>query len=146
MSIPTFDALPSASPTARCRSFVLFVRDALNELATGNEYNNMFVANLRDHMRHAWEDAEPQFDALQNAIAQLDADTVTRHGLAGPQLDFKLATVAHWATRFSGGATTDVLRRLLDAINNLLHSLLDATGTGSALSELKDAIRDALDD
>lgn len=79
-------------------------------------------------MRDAWEDGAigQSFDALGNAVSVLHGDQVQRHGLAALQLEFKLATVRHWAGHFRANPDVEGLRRLLDAIDNLLESLLDA--------------------
>ena len=108
----------------------------------------MFEAELREEMRAAWNDASPQFEEVAVAVANLPVDSVRRHGLAGPQLRFKLATVRYWTERLQGGGANAgfVLRRLLDAIDTLLDSLLAATCAGSSLKELRDAVRDSVSD
>ena len=143
--LPDFD---NDDDSDKRRKFVSWVEETLSNLV-GDEYQGLFVERLRIPMRNAWEDRNQiplGFDALGDAVSGLNSDQVQSHGLAGHQLDFKLATVRHWAGRFHDDPDVGILRRLLDAIDNLLDSLLDAIGAGSALSELKDAIRDALDE
>lgn len=88
---------------------------------------------------------------LADSVANLAPGQVVRHGLGGAQLDFELATVRYWAQRFIDRqsialdrAAKGVLRWLLNAINTLLTSLASAVGAGTALQEMKDAIRDAI--
>lgn len=110
-------------------------------------------------LHQAWEDTVGQFRRLEQSVINIGPGEVARHGLGGAQLKFKLANVARWSERLGDGdlPTPDdatmarlpakwrkYIRHLLNSINNLLKSILDAVGAGSALQEIKDAIKDAL--
>lgn len=146
MPIPIFPNLDGQDDPSKRSHFAGWVLGALNSLAE-EEYRELFVDDLYDSMAAAWADAGAQFDWLPAAVAELRPDQVANHGLGGDQLSFKLATVRYWATRFLEAPLalrSRLLRRLLDAIDTLLESLLDALGVGSSLKEMKDAIRDSV--
>ena len=147
MPLPVFPNLDDLDDFAKRTQFVDWVLDALRHLVEDEEYRELFVDDLHGDMRAAWNDADGTFDELPEAVAALHPRQVVLHGLAGAQLRFKLATVRYWAERFLGdGGNGFVLRRLLDSIDTLLDSLLAATGAGSSLKELKDAVRSSVND
>lgn len=72
--------------------------------------------------------------------------TLQLHGLSGEQLRFKLNNVQLRERVFRSNVTFGPLRRLINAIDTLLESILDAVPGGGALKELKDAALDATED
>ena len=146
MPLPDFPNLDDSDDAAKRAQFVRWVLEALKRLVEGQEYRGLFADDLHRDMEAAWNDAVAGFGEFPRAVAALQPEEVDRHGLAGPQLRFKLATVRYWTERFQGGGENAgfVLRRLLDAIDTLLDSLLAAVGAGSSLKELKDAIRNSV--
>ena len=99
-------------------------------------------------MRAAWEVARHRFEFAHPFLAKIPPHQIWLHGLDGPELDVKLATVRYWAGRFTAEASATHLRRLLNSIDTLLDSLLDAIGGAGAgaVQEIKDVIRDAIVD
>lgn len=146
MPIPDFPNMDNFNDAKKRQCFVLWVKQTLSELATEEEYEQIFADTLIGLMRNAWGDVEQSFDELAESVVGLDTRQVEIHGLSGNQLDFKLATVRYWAQQFNGRAAKSVLRRLLNAINTLLVSLATAAGAGTILQEMKDAIKDAIDE
>lgn len=145
MPLPPFPNLDDIDDSAKRSQFVGWVIDALQFLVEDQEYHELFVDGLVGDMDAAWNDARPAFAGFPGAAGELPADRILNHGLAGAQLDFKLATVRYWAGRFGqDGVNRFVLGRLLDSIDTLLDSLLAAMGVGSSLTELKDAIRNSV--
>jgi hypothetical protein len=97
-------------------------------------------------MRAAWQEMPPHFQDLERAIEALPPEQILRHGFSGRQLDFKLGVVASWWQRFSAGGGRRIAKRLLDAIDDVLESLIDSTGVGGAIKEIKKAINGSIDD
>ena len=96
-------------------------------------------------MKAAFEEVKGSFDNLAVQAANIQLTNIQSHGLGGAQLDFKLRTVEFWADRVRHpNIGSRWIRRLLDAIDTLLDSILDAVGIGSSIKEIKDAIRDAM--
>jgi hypothetical protein len=90
----------------------------------------------RDAMRE-YMDSE-RFEALLEAVRGLEDERIVASGLSGAQLFVKRETVRVSERRFLRSPTAGLFRRFLQAADNLLKSILDATGAGSALEELKE--------
>ena len=79
-----------------------------------------------------------EYERLLDLVRALAAAQMTRHGLAGAQLGIKRETIRLTEQRFVAHPSGRLFRRLLQALDVLLDSILAATGGGSALKELKD--------
>ncbi|MEA2255788.1 MAG: hypothetical protein QOG35_1833 [Solirubrobacteraceae bacterium] len=109
-----------------------------------------------DVASRAWEDilARGELEMLERAIAsEIYDERLDRVGLSGPSLEFKLAVVqaAHDNARRGGDEPGPrlraLLRRLLDAIDVVLDSLVGALhGIGEVLREFKEALRARIED
>ena len=110
-------------------------------------------------LHRAWNEVAGRFLELDQSVMHIESRTVARHGIGGAQLRFKLGNVARWSQRLGAVdlPTLDeapmarlpdnwrkYIQYLLDSINNLLNSILKALGAGSAVQEIKDAIKDAI--
>lgn len=142
----TYPETGQNSDQDRLIEFVRWTSQALKDIVvlespTGRD---LFYSELRDPMLAAWSDVSGRFDGLVLAVEQLPDEVIQRHGLEGAQLEFKLGTVRTSSRLYSRYGTGRLLRRLLEAIDTLLDSILDATGFGSAISEFKDAVRDSI--
>ena len=115
----------------------------LVERGTDDRDRLVFEEGLRILMLPALLDTKPEFDRLGGAIAEISPESIERHGLYGDPLRFKLAVVRHWYDAFRGVGGVGLLRRLLDALEGLLDSIIDAAGTGGAVKEIKEAIRNS---
>lgn len=146
MVIPNFPSVDGIDDGEKRKLFVVWVKESLDCLVNEKEYEHLFVDELVIPMRSAWKEAKPLFEDFEKEVVNLEDGVVEQHGLAGAQLDFKLATVRHWAGIFLSSALRPILRWLLKAIDTLLKSLLSATPVGTALEEMKDAISDAIDE
>ena len=134
------------------RQFIDYTRYLLNEIvqnaAEGGTYAECVHPIARDHMQNAWEEALPLFQELQENMQQINDEAVRTHGLGGAQLRFKLANVEWWSQQenlteqnFQTAMWIANIWRLLDSIDTLLESILAALGAGSALTEIKDSIK-----
>ena len=132
----------------RLIGFVRFVEALLAEIVRDGkdpQGRRLFFEPLLAPMHEAWETGRNEFRALQAALLDLSAAAMDRHGLSRPQLTFKLSVVRHFSALFNSHGKR-WLRRLLDVIDTLLKSILDAIGVGGAAGELKDMIRDSIDE
>jgi DUF1009 family protein len=123
------------------------LRSLVNE-GYDSKGRRLFMLNVIEKMRPAWEEFEGDFDVQKanSLIQNVAAARLQSFGLYGKQLDLKLAVIAAWTQRFSQSRLKKILLKLLDAIDTLLDSLIAATGIDEALKEIKDILRDSIDD
>jgi hypothetical protein len=108
----------------------------------------LFYAKLSKPIADAWLEFEKSFDkaaefAKVDALSDLD---LRQSGLIGKQLDAKLAVVAHHRKKFLQLGGAKWLKKLIDAFDTLLESILKAAGISEAIKELKEVLSDAADD
>jgi hypothetical protein len=109
--------------------------------------NELFEPELLSDMRAAWAEVEnaDHFANIQRRIRDVtDQTTWTDHGLNGQQLRFKLAVIRFFHQRYIAIGGRRLLKKLLDIIDDLLDSILEAIGAGGAISEIKDFIKDSV--
>ena len=149
VEFPEFSGYVHADPRPVLIKFLQQLRDFLDEIVTTDADSlgsqGLFLHPLLEDMRAAWTEARPNFDGAIDRLSNLDLDRLRQHGLYGRQLRFKLAVIRFFYSRYLG-VGRGILRKLIDIIDDLLKSLLDAMGTGGAISEIKDFIKDSLDD
>jgi len=108
----------------------------------------LFIEALLPEIRQAWEEFRNDFDVekAQELIKKTPGPVLQSHGLYGHQLSLKLLAIATWRERFLGKRTKKLLLKLLDAIDTLLDSLMQAAGIDKALKEIKDILRNSIDE
>lgn len=124
-------------------AYVRVIRQFLDEIVeTGTDYQRrpLFDEALIGLMRAAWHEARPRFDVVAARAAELAPRAIEEHGLAGQQLQYKLAVVEHRNGIFRSLGGVFGFRRVIEAIDTLLKSILDAAGVGGGLAEIKDYI------
>lgn len=128
------------------------------------EFLDIIVANQDQRFNFLWEgspelqqqaqatfeaDIIPSANALIEHIPELDETQIERHGLSGQPLAFKFAVIGtisrQWENVRDALRLPEWLKRLIDAIDVVLKSIIDAAtitmpGIGGALVEFKDAI------
>jgi len=113
------------------------------------------------HVQEAWEEVQPKFAQLVDAIQSRDYDrNLMDAGLSGAQLRFKLALFDHAKRAFDQGAQgrwtgmtgrwisvkiKKLLAQLLKAINWLLGSIAHAISIAEPIKEAKEGIEQLLD-
>ncbi|MDT8856692.1 hypothetical protein RNZ50_17005 [Paracoccaceae bacterium Fryx2] len=141
---------PSFSGDGDSRSvlatFVLTVRDFLEEIVrSGTDYfgGQLFDRDLHDEMERPFFEIYPEFERAARAVAGLEAAAIAAHGLSGEQLRFKFSVIGHHNDRFRAIGGVTLFRKLIDALDVLLQSLLSAlvpAGIGTGIAEIKDYI------
>ena len=113
------------------------------------------------HVQEAWEEVQPKFGQLVQAIQSRDYDrNLIDAGLSGAQLRFKLAVFDSAKRAFDEGAQgrwtgtagrwisvtiKKLLAKLLRAINWLLGSMAHAIGVAEPIKEAKEGLEQLLD-
>jgi hypothetical protein len=112
------------------------------------EGKSFFIPDLHDEIRAAWEEFLKDFslDHAFTLIQNTSTERLQASGLYGRQLNLKLSVVNKWMERFSKKRLKKILLRLLDAIDTLLDSLIAATGINEALKEIKEILRNSIDE
>lgn len=91
----------------------------------------------------AWSAESERFAPISQQARELTVGTLRDHGLEGAALKLKLGVVDFWHRRYRIVGKT-ALRRLIEALNDLLKCYLAAIGANEALAEIKDFIRNCL--
>jgi hypothetical protein len=150
---PIFSGDPSEDPRETLRSFIEALRQFLDELILeGRDPRGepLFHDALRAYMRPAWEEGRPLFAEVVDAIrsrdgrSRLSNEAILSRGLWGAQLRFKLSVFRYLHGRYltlGKGA----LRRLLEAIDTLLSSIVSAIGGAEGIKEIQQYIEHSLD-
>jgi|GEM_PF-2620916 hypothetical protein len=151
VEFPTFDG--DDDPPLVLANFLKAVRKFLAELVETDRDSlgdRLFVRALRNEMLAAWEEAQVHFDLAieraENSYLRLQpGNALYEHGLYGRQLRFKLAVIRYFYGQYLS-VGKGILKKLIEMIDDLLKSILDAIGAGGAISEIKDFIKDSIDD
>ena len=108
----------------------------------------LFIEELLPKIPKAWEEFRADFNVekAERLVNETPGPVLQSHGLYGHQLTLKLSAIASWRKRFLGKKTKKLLLRLLDAIDTLLDSLMQAAGIDKALKEIKDILRNSIDE
>lgn len=157
MPIPEFELDADATNDVVLREYFLtYTRNLLDHIVTNavdedNEIATLFTVESANFMKNAWEEVLPLFEAWTGNMRHINPGAIILHGLGGAQLRFKLANVAWWSQQVNlatennqTGQWIAYIERLLDSIDTLLDSILAASGGGSALKEMKDSIKNAI--
>lgn len=115
----------------------------VSESGTDPNGRPLFEEEMLPFLRDAAAEVQENFSALQFRASELQPEQIFPHGLAGDQLRFKLAATSmrERIYRQVGGAFN--FRWLLDTLEGLLDSIIDASGAGGAVKEFKEAVRNS---
>ena len=94
-------------------------------------------------MREAFEELGYHFRRLHGAIPETPEERILDHALDGRQLSFKLRVVRFYADRFRAIGGAGLFRKLLETLEGLLDSIIDAAGTGGAIKEFKEFVKNS---
>lgn len=141
-----FSELSYREPQSALSGFILALHDLLDELVKSNQSplgEPLFWPELLEYMLPAWEIESRRFDPVAKMAYEVSDEKLTEHGLTGPTLRLKLRVVSFLHERYLAVGKSG-LRRLIEAINDLLKSYLAAIGANEAIAEIKDFIRNSL--
>lgn len=142
-----FPVYESGSPRPVLAAYIISTRDFLADLVQQKLHPNgdeLFHQELVSPLREAWSEAVPQFQIVANETLRLTDPMLGDCGLFGAQLRFKLSVVRFLHRRYLEIPGVGPLRRLIDAIDTLLESILKAVGVGEGVKEIKDYIKHSL--
>lgn len=129
----------------------LFLETLLNE----SRDRNYFISGFQESYFAAWEELSIHFEFLREAIRFAEPIDFLLHGLTGNQLKFKFKVINHFSALFteasnsrnrSGRFTNMMLGKLMESLDKLLKSIMDAVGAGGAVGEFKDFMESLIDD
>ena len=108
----------------------------------------LILKDMVDPLKNAWNEFSSDFDSDESRkrIFATENDVLQNHGLYGHQLSAKLQLVALRRERFFSKRKKKFLLWLLDAIDTLLKSIISATGIDAALEEIKEVLRNSIDE
>jgi hypothetical protein len=141
-----FAELDYREPRAALEGFVIYLRDFLDEIVREQHSpvgEPLFWPQLTEALREAWDAERRRFEPVARLAHDLTDVSLEDHGLQGSALRLKLAVVDFWHRRYKAVGKTAV-RRLIEALNDLLKSYLAAVGANEALAEIKDFVRNCL--
>jgi hypothetical protein len=133
-------------PREALADFVVAVRDFLAEFVFSNQDPRgepLFVEELLAPMRLGFEETMQDFDRLTGRAIEIPEERIREHGLFGSPLRFKFSAVKYRVSQFRSLGGGGLFRWVLDTIEGILDSIIDAAGTGGAIKEIKEAIRNS---
>ena len=116
--------------------------DEGDELTGGPLFNESQIGFLDEVLEELENDAH--FASLQALVSNMNPNEAFMHGLYNAQLRWKLSNINFSLTGFLEQRTAALFDRLLSSIDALLDSILGAIPGGSAVKELKEAIRNSV--
>ena len=124
-------------------NFVDGLQAFIGKLIEDDEY---FVGKFRDDYKLAWQELNPHFSVLKDAIKRADANMLLAQGLMGNQLALKLNAINHFAKEFKLYGTEligghKLLIKLFDAMDVLLNGIVVCSGSGASIAGFKDYLR-----
>jgi len=130
------------------RSFVDGTMEFLNFVLTEDDFNFLWEdePDLRELATETFRrDVSEGSYYLKQAIGEIPERSLMDHGLIGRPMHFKLRVLdsisRNWEKRFSGQfSVREWLKKIIDAIDAALDSLVDAAGVGGLIKEFKDAL------
>lgn len=104
-------------------------------------------------MKEAWGSVSERFYELKENVSQAAMSSLDDHGLTGTELQYKLSVINHAGERFVYFLSRRVvplvgvwLKKLLEALDKFLTSLLDAVGGSGAIGEYKSFMESSIND
>jgi hypothetical protein len=142
----TFGPLVDLEPREALSGFLRAAKQFLKSLVLENRsplHETLFWKDLAPDVFDAWMEVEPEFDATAERARHIPHELLVLHGLSGVQLRLKLRTVEFFHKRYQRFGRR-AIKKVLDAIDNLLESIEDVLPGAGILSEFKEALAIAL--
>ncbi|WP_442577552.1 hypothetical protein ACSBOB_18420 [Mesorhizobium sp. ASY16-5R] len=154
---PNFDFTDAGTDIERLDRFLVELENFLTDVVkTGEDSRGtkLILKRLMPAMQNAWNavgespanQATARFANLRNRLKDTSSQTREDHGLTGSSLKFKLDVISHWTGVYNLFGGSRWFEKIIDLIDTLFESLIDAVGAGGALAELKDFILGCVDE
>ena len=114
----------------------------MNDQAGGPLFEAEQIAYFEEALEEVHDDGH--FSDLRSLVKKMSPANARAHGLYGAQLRWKLFNINHSFEGFVRQRTAALFERLLSSIDALLDSILGAVPGGSAVRELKEAVRNSV--
>lgn len=126
---------------------VLEVLDSIIKEPYGPE-GPLVLEEMLNPLNEAWAEFQQDFDlrVAEERVFDASDQSLQEHGLYGAQSAGKRRLFKIRLGMFNGQRTKRGLLWLLDSIDTYLDSIIDATGLSKALKEIKDMLRNSIDD
>jgi hypothetical protein len=105
--------------------------------------NPLFYEELLPLLRDGWGGLDGHVERLKAAVDRIPDDRIEDHALDGAEFLMKIRVVRFFADRFQALGGIGPFRRLLETLEGLLDSIIDAAGTGGAIKEFKEFVRNS---
>ena len=132
------------SPTSDVARLDEFLQDTKLFLWRLTRHSSAFIHELYNDVSNAWDNAQESFEDARDRLNKVAQETLEEHGLTGDQLRLKLRNVEKYFGDLISGMGSTALEKLLNVVNNLLDSIIQALGIPGVIKEIKDAIKSAL--
>ena len=147
----SFESLANVAEPGRAelKQFVVDVRESLAFVLDSGDFAFLWegTPELRDEARETFsaDVAEHGVPALIGAVDDIPQAALLSHGLSGRPLRFKFRVLdfiaRHWGHVRQQLSARDWFKKIIDAIDAILDSLIDAaSGVGGIIKEFKDAL------
>lgn len=129
----------------KTHEFIQYLYNNASEILPADSDTSFIIET--DILANAWN----QFDETFNIESEIEKirsasdQTLIDHGLFGAQLTLKLTIIEKFYETWNSTKLHKFLKKLIDAIDNLLDSMIEAFSINGALKELKDAFGAMLD-
>ena len=146
-------AFPTGDESVSDLDLMKLFLDALRDLLLGivkegrdRQGQELFFPELLPLLRDGLGNLDNHVDRLKSAVGEISEERVADHALEGAEFRMKIRIVRFFSDRFERMGGVWPFRRLLDTLEGLLDSIIDAAGTGGAIKEYKDFVRNSTRD
>jgi hypothetical protein len=129
------------------------IRSLLKQIIESDECDFIFFQDLLNPMKKAWVPVSERFLELERKVSESSDSALQEHGLTGLELKYKLSVINYASNYFfdflskkNAPLAVIWLKKLLEALDKFLSSLLDAIGCSGAIGEYKSFMESSIDD
>jgi len=134
------------------QQFIVFLHDFFHQIEESTDEideqtgNPLFESQQIGYLSEVLEevDEDQHFNQLHELVSNMDPRMAHAHGLYGSQFRWKISNINFSFARYIEQRSAALFERLLSSIDALLDSILGAVPGGSAIKEVKEAIRNSI--
>lgn len=120
--------------------------DHLVQSGTDVHGDQVLSENLLPYANAAWQQAVAQrVHNVRFDLREANENRLARHGLLGIELEFKLRALEAIWDRYLTQGGGQLLKKVLDIIDDVLQSILEAIGASGALDEFKSVLTNSIE-